>query len=43
MALPDWVQKHKTAGTEIRNIKEHYYVYEVTSKYDPTKKKDPKK
>jgi Transposase DDE domain len=42
MALPDWVQKHKTAGTEIRNIKEHYYVYEVTSKYDPTKKRSQK-
>ena len=42
MALPDWVQKHKAAGTEIRNINQRYYLYEVTSKYNPAKKRSQK-
>ena len=42
MPLPEWVQKHKTPGTEVRNIKEHYYLYQVTSKYNPAKKRSQK-
>ena len=39
MMLPEWVQKHKTVGKEVRNISGRYYLYEVTSKYDPGQKK----
>ena len=42
MALPEWVQKHKTTGKEVRNISGRYYLYEVTSKYDPAKKRSQK-
>ena len=42
MTFPEWVQKHKTPGKEVRNIKERYYLYEVTSKYDPAKKRSQK-
>ena len=40
--LPEWVQKHKTVGKEVRNISGRYYLYEVTSKYDPAKKRSQK-
>jgi transposase len=36
MGLPDWVKKYKTPHTEIRFLHQRYYLYEVTSKYDPT-------
>jgi transposase len=42
MTLPEWVQKHKTVGKEVRNISGRYYLYEVTSKYDPAKKRSQK-
>ena len=42
MTLPEWVQKHKTRGREVRDISGRYYLYEVTSKYDPTKKRSQK-
>jgi len=42
MMLPEWVQKHKTVGKEVRNISGRYYLYEVTSKYDPAKKRSQK-
>ena len=32
--LPDWVLKFKKKGMEIRNFGDHYYAYEVSSKYD---------
>ena len=28
---PDWVNKHKTEGTNISKINGHYYLYEVSS------------
>ena len=42
MAYPDWVLKHKTKGTELRKIRDKYYLYKVTSKWDPKKKKAKK-
>ena len=40
---PDWVNQFRKPGTEIRNLKGKYYVYEVTSFYDKEKKKPKKK
>jgi transposase len=31
MELPDWVLKHKSKGTEVRNLKGRYYLYSVHS------------
>jgi hypothetical protein len=42
MAHPDWVLKHKQKNTEIRNIKGRYYLYQITSKWDPQKKRTKK-
>lgn len=42
MRFPEWALKHKTKGTEIREISGHYYLYKVTSKWDKIEKK-PKK
>ena len=39
---PAWALKHKTKGTELRNIKGRYYLYSVTSKYDPALKRSRK-
>jgi hypothetical protein len=40
---PDWVNKHRKPGTEIRKMKDRYYVYEVSSFYDKEKKRARKK
>ena len=40
---PDWVLRHKKPGTEIRLIKGHYYLYEITSKWNSDKKRPVKK
>jgi transposase len=42
MSLPEWVKKHKTPGTEVRTNSGRYYLYKVTSKYDPTIKRSRK-
>jgi predicted transposase YbfD/YdcC len=42
MTHPDWVLKHKTKGTELRNIRGKYYIYKVTSKWDKVAKKSRK-
>jgi len=42
MAYPDWVLKHKTKGTELRKIRDKYYIYKVTSKWDKELKKTKK-
>ena len=39
---PDWVLKFKKPGTELRLIKGRYYLYEVSSKWDPEKKRAKK-
>ena len=39
---PEWALKHKLKGTELRNIKGRYYLYSVTSKYDPALKRSRK-
>jgi len=38
----EWALKHKSKGTELRNIKGRYYLYSVTSKYDPALKRSRK-
>jgi predicted transposase YbfD/YdcC len=42
MAHPDWALKHKTKGTELRNIRDKYYLYKITSKWDKELKKTKK-
>lgn len=39
---PEWAIRQKRKGTELRLIKGNYYLYEVSSKWDPDKKR-PKK
>jgi transposase len=39
---PKWATKHKRKGTELRLINGRYYLYEVTSKWDPDKKRAKK-
>lgn len=39
---PDWALAHKRKGTELRLIRGRYYLYEVTSKWDPQEKKTRK-
>jgi len=43
MAYPDWVEKFRKPGTNITCIRGKYYLYEVTSKWDPEKKRAQKK
>lgn len=39
---PQWALKHKRKGTELRLINGHYYLYEITSKWNPQKKRSQK-
>ena len=43
MAYPDWVENFRRPGTNITCIRGKYYLYEVTSKWDPEKKRAQKK
>ena len=38
MEKPDWVLKHKEKGTEIRKIGSNFYLYKISSKWNPEKK-----
>ena len=40
--IPDWALKYREKGTEIRYLNGQYYLYRVTSKYDPTIKRSRK-
>lgn len=40
---PDWAIAHRRPGTELRFINNTYYLYEVSSFYDPVKKRGRKK
>ena len=42
MQHPEWALKFKTKGTELRNIRGKYYLYNVTSRRDPVTKKTKK-
>jgi len=42
MAHPDWVLKHKVKNSEIRCINGRYYLYAITAKWDPSKKRTKK-
>jgi len=42
MGHPDWVLKHKTKGTEIRQLGKYYYLYKIHSEYDKEKKRAKK-
>jgi len=39
---PDWATAHRKPGTELRLIKGKYYLYAVSSRYNPEKKKAQK-
>lgn len=38
-AHPSWATQHRKAGTELRYINNKYYLYEVSSKYEPAIKR----
>ena len=42
MELPDWVEKHKTTGYEVKKIGNGYYLYRMKSRWDKNKKKSVK-
>jgi len=42
MKHPEWALKHKKKGTELRYINGRYYLYEVTSRWNPEKKRAQK-
>ena len=39
---PTWATQHKKTGTELRLIRGRYYLYEVSSKWNPEKKRAQK-
>ena len=42
MGMPAWVLKHKKKGTQVTKIGKNYYLYKVTSVWDPKKKRAKK-
>jgi hypothetical protein len=40
--LPDWVLRYQTKGTQAVQIGNSYYLYKITSKWNPTKKRADK-
>jgi len=42
MIHPEWATKHKTKNTELRLIRGRYYLYKITSVWDPEKKRTKK-
>lgn len=40
--LPEWVIKQKRPGTQITQIGKNYYLYKISSKWDPKKKRSQK-
>lgn len=40
--IPDWALKYKTKGTQIVQIGSGYYLYKITSKWNPAKKRPDK-
>ena len=42
MAIPNWVKKHRKPKQEIKSIGGRYYVYEVSSAWDPVLKRTRK-
>lgn len=40
---PDWVLAHKRAGSEVKSINGHYYLYETSSHWDAEKKRARKR
>ena len=43
MAFPDWVEKHRKPGYEIKCNKGNYYYYQLKSRWDKERKKPVKK
>jgi Transposase DDE domain len=41
-SFPDWVLQHKGPGREVKRIKNRYYLYEITSKWNKAKKRTQK-
>jgi transposase len=42
MVFPEWVEKHKKVGYEIKKINDRYYMYKRKSRWDKEKKKSVK-
>lgn len=40
--IPDWALEHKRKGTQITRVNNNYYLYKVTSKWNPDKKRSQK-
>ena len=39
---PQWATDHRKPGTELRLIRGRYYLYAVSSQYDPVRKRAKK-
>ena len=39
MVFPEWVEKHKKTGYEIKKINDGYYMYKRKSRWDKEKQK----
>ena len=42
MSYPEWVEKHRLQGCEIKNINGKYYLYRLKSRWDPDRKRSVK-
>jgi len=42
MGLPEWVLAHKKKGTQVSKIGNNYYLYKITSEWNPEKKRAQK-
>ena len=42
VVLPDWVMKYKKKGVDTRKSGDHYYAYEMTSRWNREKKRADK-
>ena len=42
MKIPEWARKYRKKGTEVKDIGGNYYLYEISSKWNPKKKRSDK-
>lgn len=42
MKIPEWAKKYRKEGTEVKDIGGNYYLYKISSRWDPEKKRSKK-
>ena len=42
MKIPEWARKYRKKGTEVKDIGGNYYLYKISSKWNPKKKRSDK-